>query len=272
MTTELMLIGIKYQTIVNRWLGSFPIEFDFTVKEYKFNGNPRRLNLYYFTILFSFVMGYGPSNGAILVHFLIRPIVGFTMATIVMFIIVQFAGIVSLIGIPIYLFFGGRSSAMSVNPLFHLMSHLRSKDPPKQPVKYEVGLWGKFKKAKDLLWDEEDHWDLIGGVMVCAATFSALLPLRFSIITILIDMEPLKHFAVGVLGGKFVNILESRLLIGTVSLITLSVGMGSALRLTNIFVVLFMVTLQFYLKILRKIEKVFQATRTREQFETLHME
>jgi hypothetical protein len=272
MTTELMLIGIKYQTILNRWLGSFPIEFDFTVNEYKFNGNPRRLKFYYFSILLTFVMAVGPANGAILVHFFIKPIEGLTMAAIVILILMTFAAIFALIGLPIDFVLGGRNGVMSVNSLLHLMGHLRSKDPPKQPVKYEIGLRGKLKKARDLLRDEEDELDLIGVVMVYTATFSAWFPHLCSIIAILLDMEPLKHFAVGVFGGKFVNVLESRLLIGTVSLITISVGVGTAVRLIQTFVVLFMVTLQFYLKILRKLEKVFRATRTKEQFETLHME
>jgi hypothetical protein len=272
MTTELMLIGIKYQSILNRWLGSFPIEFDFTVNEYKFNRNPRRLKFYYFSILLGLVMGLGTANGAILINFFIRPIEGLTMVAIALYIMLTFGAFFVLIGLPLFLVFGGRSSVMSVNPLLHLMAHLRSKDPPKQPVNYELGLRGNIRKAKDLLRDPEGHLDLIGVVMVYVATFSAWFPAFVSILAILLDMEPLKYFAVGVFGGKIVNRLESRLLIGTVSVITLSVPIGVGIRLLQTLAVLFIVTLQFYLKILRKIENIFQTTRTKEQFETLHME
>jgi ABC-type multidrug transport system fused ATPase/permease subunit len=275
MTTELMLIGMKYQAILNRWIGSFPIVYDYNINEYKFDRDPRHMKFYYFCIVvIMIVMSVGCIYGMALIHFFIRPVEGLSMAYIVIYLMMSLVGIFLTMGVPPCLVLFGKDAVMSINALIKLFAHLKSKKKksPKQPVKYKVGLRGHIQKAKDLSRDDDGNWDLMGAAMVVFASFSAWFPPFFGILATVVDMEVLKYFALAVFGGKFVNRLGIRLLISVMSFIIMTLDAAIGVRLVQVIIILYIITLQFYLRILHKLEKMFGEARSKAQFEKVHME
>jgi len=78
MTTPLIWTVIKYQTVLNEYLGSFPIKWDQKTTRFKLETNPRNLKLYYLiTIVFIMTVNLGACNLNLLLRYL-KPMKEFT--------------------------------------------------------------------------------------------------------------------------------------------------------------------------------------------------
>jgi hypothetical protein len=271
MTSELMLIGMKYQAIFNQWLGSFLVEYDYTVCQYSFKNNLSQLKRYCFNNLLSLAAG-GMVFGSIIIHLFICPLEGFTALLIPIYIIVLLAIIFLVVLIPFSLIVKGKEPVMSVNALIFLLKYFRSMEPRKKPKRYKSGLEGFIQKAKDLTKNESNRFDVMGATIFFIASYSLWLPPFFTAFTVAANMDPLMILMTAALGSKTMSSWGPYLVTLVVSLINLIIVVGFAVRVFQVIVVLYIITLQFYLKIQEIIQKMFEKSRNKGDFERLHVE
>jgi hypothetical protein len=269
MTTELMLLGMKYQEIFIRWQGSFSLEYDYKLHRYSFKNHPRQLKAYSFLILEG-IASFGVLFSIVGTHLFIRPVEGFTALHIPMYILILLACLFVFILAPVSFVFVGKDSVMSINALTLLFEQLKS-EKQEPPRKAQPGLKGFILKAKDLMKNETGNWDVLGGTILFLASYTLWVPPLMVGLAIALNMEPIMMFMGIVLGANKVEsnwgIYLATLAAGFVNDI-LMIAFGT--RMILAIVPLYVIALQFYIKIQRIIMARFQNSKSVTDFEKLH--
>jgi hypothetical protein len=268
-----MLIGMKYQARFNHCLGSFPLEYDYSIPipQYKCKRTVKQLKSYFFCLLVSLI-GISMINVSIIIHIFIRPVANFTEMHIPLYTLVTFVELFLLVVCPVIIFLMGTDAVMSINALIVLFRHLQNiLDPPKEPKQYNLSL---VQKVKGLAREDNGSLDVTGGIMVIFASYSVWCPPMFSVIAMSVNMGPVKTFGMALFGSNIMSDTRVYSVTLIADLLILMIMIGISVRIVQAIIVCCVVTLQFYIKIQNRVQNMLPRARAGNprDFENLHAE
>jgi hypothetical protein len=264
MTTPLILMGMTYQTKLNRWLGAFPLEFNEKTRQYAYKIHPRDLKFYYFSVLYLLShVNIGSIMMVFFIHFVIHPVKGLTTTHLVLFGFLG-GGLSFVVGIAIALVLFGREGTMCLNAELVLLESLRG--PPRKKRRYPQTTSGYIKKMKDLSRKENGSLDILGMAMVYFDSYSVWFPPIIGFAGGILDLNPMLFLAKEFLGYKFMSYWKPRLLVSLGTMIVVGINTAQTIRLIQVIVIMFIISGHTFLEILNKIDNQFNAAKTTKEY------
>jgi len=271
MTTQLMLLGMKYQQQFNNWLGSFPIEWNDSTQQYTYKRHWKKLKFYYFNVV---VLLYGVNVGSTFFILLIRMFKShpqFGMEHwILFFLLLALMGFV--VGIAIAVFLLGQNGVLALNALIVHFRNLRIIQCPQRarPKKYKSDFKGILKRLNDLCHEENGSVDVLGIAIMYFVSYSLWFHYLTSFGAIFLDVNPMRHIGFELFGDVAMRKLKTRFYIGLFSFIVLVFNTAQSTRLIQVIVILFVIPLQFYLKIMGILDNMYNECKTIGAYEKHH--
>jgi hypothetical protein len=269
MTTPLMLIGMKYQTTLNSWLGAFPIEFNDKTRQYTYKIHPRDLKFYYFSVIYLLSsVNIGSALLVCFIHFFIHPVKGLTTTHIVLFGFLG-GGLSFVVGIAIGVILFGSDSCLAINALLTTLENTWGR--PLRKKRYPQTISGYVKRMKDLSRKENGSLDMIGIAIVYFASYSVWFPPFIFIASGILDLSPMTFLAREVFGHKFMSYWKPRFLSTVGTMIVIAINSAQTIRLIQVIVIMFIIPVQIYLKIFEKVITQFEKATTTLHHDKIHM-
>jgi len=256
---------MKYQQKFNTWLGPFPIEFDYTSQLYTYKRDFFQLKFYYFIVFASLYIVNVTSTFFLLVLRLFYPDPMFKNEHfIIFFFILIVMGFLVAIAISIFLY--GKIGVQTLNALMVQFRNLNKILKPNKPCKKFKKPIGIRQQIKQLCYEENGSLDILGIAILYFATYSLWFHYMVAFGALVFDVNPMRHFAHALLGNKFMNQFKVRVLGGLFYFIVLFFNTSTGVRLCQVIVNLFVIPLQFKLKIIRLLNELYARCDSEQKY------